>query len=118
MEPLPPVIEPVSDSCWRRQCLEPPVSALDVRAVRVLEHQPAADVGDLGIGERADEQSQRVGRPRRVGVRERHDVGLRARDSEVLRGYLAAARALEQPDALLTRLDLTDDLVRAVRGGV
>ena len=98
--------------------LHPPVGALDVRAVRSLEHEPAAAVGDLGIGERADELAQRVGRPRRIRVRERDDVGIRPRDGEVLCRNLPAARALEQRDARLARGDLPDDLVRAVRGRV
>ena len=76
MEPLPPVIEPVSDSCSRSHVSMPPVGALDVRAVRVLEHEPAADSRRPPESANArTSMPQRVGRPRRVRVRERHDVG-------------------------------------------
>ena len=101
-----------------QQRLQLPVGALDVRAVGVLEHEPPARVGHLRVGERAHEQPERVGRPRGVGVRERHDVRRRARDGEVLRRHLPAPRALEQPHARLARCDLAHDLVSAIRRGV
>ena len=91
-----------------------PVEALAVRARRVLEPQAPADVRDLRVGEDGDETAQRVGRPRRVGVRERDHVAGRLPDGAVLRGHLAAARAVEQPHARLPRRYGLDELVRPV----
>jgi hypothetical protein len=81
--------------------LVPPVGAFAVRAVRALEPQPAADVGDLGIGEVADEPAQRVGRPGAVRVREGDDLAPGLRHGVVLRRHLPAARRTHEPHPAL-----------------
>ena len=88
-----------------------PVDALLVRAVRGLEHEPAADVGDVRVGEVRDELAQRVGRPGRVRVREGDDLAAGLAHGPVLRRHLAAARVDDQPHAVAEPLD---ELVRAV----
>jgi len=74
----------------------------------------ACHVGDLGIGERADELAQRVRRPLGRGVGEGEDVRVRLADRPILRGDLPAALAPQQANAGLARGNLLDDLVRAV----
>ena len=92
-----------------------PVEALLVRAVGRLQHEPAADVRDLGIREVGDQVSQRVGRPGRVCVREGDDLAARLAHGPVLGGHLAAARVHDQAHAVAEALH---ELVRAVGGGV
>src|SRR5205807_916864 len=60
--------------------LEPPVDTLAVRSLRVGEHQPPADVGDVGVRKRADELGERVRSPGRVRVREDDDLAARLPD--------------------------------------
>ena len=55
-----------------------PVDALLVRAVGGQEPEPPADVRDVGVGERAHEHAQRVGRPGAVRVGERDDLARRS----------------------------------------
>ena len=78
-----------------------PVEPLAVRARCILETKASADIGDVGIGEVGDEPAERVGRPGRVRVRERDDLGRRLANRAILRRDLAAAWAVEQPDPLL-----------------
>ena len=92
-----------------------PVHALTVRSFRVPEPEPPADVRDLRVGEVRDEPSERVGRPRRVRVGERHDLTRGLSHGAVLRGDLPAARAVEEPDARLARGDRLDEFVRSGR---
>ena len=94
--------------------LEAPVDALAVRAGRVGQDQPAADVRDLGVGERANQLGERVRRPRRIGVGERQDLAVRLANRPVLRGDLAGARAANQPYAGLAGHDRLDQLVGAI----
>ena len=94
--------------------LEAPVEALAVRAGRVLEPEPAADVGDLGVGEIGHEVPERIRCPRGVRVREGDHVAGRLADRAVLSGDLPAARAVEQADARLAGGDGLDELVRPV----
>ncbi len=91
-----------------------PVDAFPVRSVRALEAELAADVGDVLVGEVADELAQRVGRPRRVRVGEGDDVARALGHRTVQRGELAAARQREQADARIVGGTLLHDLVRAV----
>ena len=117
MEPLPPVIEPSRDSACALRQLVAPVDAFAVRAVGRLEHEAAADVGDLGVGEVGDELAERVGRPGRVRVGEGEDLAGRLADGPVLGGDLAPARVHDQPDAGAEPLDeLVRPVVRRVRG--
>ena len=95
-----------------------PVQPLAVRPGGVLQAQAAADVGDLGVGEAGDELPERVGRPARVRVGEGDDLALGLAHGAILGGDLAAARAVEQPDARLAGGDGLDELVRAVARGV
>ena len=92
-----------------------PVEALAVRAVGRLEHEPSADVGDVGVGEVGDELPERIGRPGRVRVGEGDDLAAGLAHGPVLGGDLAAARVDDQPHAVAEALD---ELVRAVGRGV
>ena len=95
-----------------------PVEAFAVRAVSVLEPEPAADVRDLGVGEVGDEPAKRIRRPGRVRVRERDDVAGRLADRPILGCDLPATRAVEQADARLAGGDRLDELVRPIGRGV
>ena len=92
-----------------------PVEALLVRAVGRLEHEPAADVCDVRVGEVRDELPERVGSPGRVRVGEGDDLAARLAHGPVLGGDLAPAGVHDQPHAITEALD---ELVRAVGRGV
>ena len=91
-----------------------PVEAFAVRAVGLQDLQLAADVRDVGIGEDADELPQRVGRPRRVRIREGHDLAVGLADGPVLRGHLAAARVRDHDDARVLQGDLLGAVGRRI----
>ena len=65
----------------------------------MLELQAAANVRDVGISEAVHELPERVGRPRRIRVREGDDLGLRLAHGVILRGDLAAARIADDAGA-------------------
>src|SRR6266536_3739750 len=94
--------------------LEPPVDALAVRSVWLLEHDLAADVRNLRVGEAADQLAERVRRPGRVRVGEDEDLAARLWDGVVLSRDLPAAGAADQPHPRFA----FDELVRTVVGGI
>ena len=93
-----------------------PVEPFLVRALRLEDPQLAADVGDVRIGECAHQFAQRVGRPRRVGVRERDDLGVGLAHGAVLCGDLATARVRDHPDARKLQRDLLRTVARRIGG--
>ena len=88
-----------------------PVEALAVGAVGRLEHELAADVRDLRVGEVRDELSKRIRRPGCVRVGERDDLARGLAHGSVLRRHLAPARVDDQAHAVAEPLD---QLVRPV----
>src|SRR5439155_20896752 len=85
--------------------LQAPVHAFAIRSLGVLKDEASANVGDVGIGEGADELPQRVGSPGRVGVGEGEDLAARLAHGAVLGRDLAAARAAEEANARLAGRD-------------
>ena len=98
--------------CAQRE-LVAPVDAFLVAPVVRLDVQPAADVGDVRIGEVADELAKCIGLPGAVRVGERDDLGVRVAHGAVLRGDLAAALVADH-----ARAGRRSELLRAVGRGV
>ena len=97
------------------QHLVAPVRALAVGAVGRLEHQLAAHVGHVRIGEVAHERAEGVGSPGRVRVGEGDDLASCLADGAILRRHLAAALVHEQAHAGREALD---ELVGAIGRGI
>ena len=95
-----------------------PVHALPARAAGIREPEPAADVGDIRIGEAADERAEGVGLPEGVGVREGDDLALRPGHRGVLRGHLALPGPGEQAHTRVLPGDRLDGRVGPVRRAV
>src|SRR5205814_1201322 len=88
-----------------------PVDAFLVRPVLALKLHLPADVGDVGVGEAANELAQCVRSPGGVRVAERDDLAFGLADRAVHRRELSGPLAREELDAPVVA---PDDLVRAV----
>ena len=91
-----------------------PVQPLPVVALRRLESQLPADVGDIGIGQVRDEPAQRVGRPARIRIGEGDDIALGRANGSILGGHLASPRAVQKAHPGLAGRHLRHEVVRSV----
>jgi hypothetical protein len=96
--------------------LVPPVEPLSIGSVRREDAKLAAHVRYGRIRERPDEHAKRIGRPGRIRVGERHDVGIHVADGTILGRHLAAARVADNLDARELQGNRLGSVVRRVGG--